>query len=217
MQFQEGAAVYDARDEKAGHIDRVVIDPRTHEITHIVVRKGFLFTEDKLLPVTMVDRTTEDRVTLNVDKSKLDTLPNYEDTEYIPLDPADFPDAQLEPYNTGFAMPLYWYPTFGAGYPGPLLPPAAPPYVVDTEKNTPKGTIALREGAAVRSSNGDDVGRIERIFTHEDKVSHFLISQGMIFKEKKVIPSGWVTNITDEEVQLAVPTSVLKRLPAYET
>lgn len=37
MEFREGTDVVTAGGEKVGEIERVVIDPRTREVTHIVV------------------------------------------------------------------------------------------------------------------------------------------------------------------------------------
>lgn len=47
MQFKDGANVYTADGHTVGSIDRVVIDPRTNEVTHVVVRRRLFFTEDQ--------------------------------------------------------------------------------------------------------------------------------------------------------------------------
>jgi len=41
MQFNENAEVFTSTGEKVGRIDRVVIDPKSDELTHLVVKKGF--------------------------------------------------------------------------------------------------------------------------------------------------------------------------------
>ena len=216
MQFKNGANVYTANGDHVGSIDRVVIDPRTKEVSYVVVRKGFLFTEDKLVPMRLIASANEDRVTLRMDTGKLDELPQYEEAEYVPLEAGEYP----EQYGgaVGTALPLYWYPPYGAGwYPGaatPLAPVDA--YAARTEPNIPEGTVGLKEGAAVVSMDGDRVGSVERIFTDSDRATHMLVSQGLIFKDKKLVPLGWVTDIGEDEVSLGVHTSVLERLPSYE-
>ena len=71
MQFVQGAGVYTADDQQVGHVDRVVIDPKTLEVTHIVVQKGFLFTEDKVVPLDLIAEANEDRVALREHAGKL--------------------------------------------------------------------------------------------------------------------------------------------------
>ena len=54
MEFKEGAVVFSSDDKKVGHIRRVVIDPKTEEVTHLVIEKGFLFVEDRVIPIEEV-------------------------------------------------------------------------------------------------------------------------------------------------------------------
>jgi len=39
MQFKENAEVVTSSGDKVGRIDRVVIDPKSNELTHLVVKK----------------------------------------------------------------------------------------------------------------------------------------------------------------------------------
>src|SRR5436190_8956242 len=106
MQFKQGTDVFTADSRQVGTIDRVVMNPRTKEVTHIVVRKGFLFTEDKVVPIDLVATATEDRVVLRSDVGDLDALPQFEEAHYIPLAEAE-PDIRQARRD---AAPLYWYP-----------------------------------------------------------------------------------------------------------
>jgi hypothetical protein len=47
-------------------------------------------------------------------------------------------------------------------------------------------------------------------------VTHLVISQGLIFKERKLLPVDWISLIEAEEVFLAVGTTVVERLRPYE-
>jgi hypothetical protein len=64
MQLKKNAHVHTADQQDAGRVKRVVIDPKTKQITHIVVEKGLLFTEERVLPIRMVADATEEQVTL---------------------------------------------------------------------------------------------------------------------------------------------------------
>src|SRR5215216_1535993 len=92
MEFQSGAKVINPRGETVGTVDRVVLDPRTKEITHIVVRKGLLSPVDKVLPVRYVARTEGDRIMLQPDltQADMDELQEFEETEYLLADEQDY-------------------------------------------------------------------------------------------------------------------------------
>ncbi|MBI1276665.1 MAG: DUF2171 domain-containing protein [Anaerolineaceae bacterium] len=217
MEFKQGTKVtsYDGKD--VGSVDRVVLNPNTKEVTHIVVRKGFLFTEDKIVPINVIATANDQTVTLRQDAGKLDDLPPFEETHYIGLGEEE---AESAAYPAGLAEPYYWYaPTAGwMGYPDYGDRYAyPPPYPTETVQNIPANTIALREGAAVVSADGKHVGSVKRIFINSanDHATHFLLSEGLFFKEQKLIPFGWIHDIQEDEVQLNVGSSVLKEVPEF--
>lgn len=221
MQFRDGAPVYTAGGQEAGRVDRVVIDPRTDEITHIVMRRGWLFTEDKVVPISLIDTATEERVQLRADAENLDDLPEFEETRYIITDERQL-DIAEELDTTAYAAPLYWYPPSGATwagyyYGGPYTYPS-PPYVKETEVNIPEGTVGLKEGADVISADGEHVGTVEEVLTNTElnRATHLLISEGWLFPEKRTIPVDWISEVEEEDIRLAVSAHELERVPAYQ-
>lgn len=215
MQFRQGVGVFTLDGKEVGHIDRVVIDPKANEITHLVVRKGTLIAEDKVVPVGLVAVEKEDQVTLRLDKDQLEQLPNYEETDYVPLN-----DEELNQPSrggpVGMAPPaLYWYPAYGQtplpGYP-------VSPYVATTHTNIPEGSVAVKAGAKVITRDGKDVGDVVQLLTdlYEDRVTHCLISKGVLLKEKRLIPVGWIESWADDELHLTVSSKTVERLPVFE-
>src|SRR5690554_2654386 len=107
MEFKEGAPVRTADGKDVGRVDRVVLNPRTKEVTHVVVRKGLLFREDKIVPLSLIAMATGEGLMLRPDAGDLDHLPPFEETHYVPADEAD---ARAAAYQANMATPLYWYP-----------------------------------------------------------------------------------------------------------
>jgi uncharacterized protein YrrD len=214
MQFKEGAKVYSADDERVGTVDGVVLEPDTKEVTDLLVQKGFLFKEDRVVPVSLVGPATEERVTLRQDADELENLPVFEETQYVEADA----DAASGVRSVGWVRPLYWYPGIGAWWPaGGVAAYAKPPFVADTEKNIPEGTVSLKAGAKVIGSDGEEVGEVEEVFTEalEDRATHLLISEGLLLKEKKLVPTRWVNHVLGSEVHLSVGSAFVEGLPEY--
>ncbi|MEJ2167972.1 MAG: PRC-barrel domain-containing protein, partial [Desulfobacterales bacterium] len=86
MQFKENAEVVTSEGDKIGHIVRVVMDPGSRELTHLVVKKGFLFTKDKVVPLDLVETATENRVALKGGPQDPDDFPDFEETHYVPIE-----------------------------------------------------------------------------------------------------------------------------------
>jgi uncharacterized protein YrrD len=210
LQLKEGAGVYTPGGDKVGEIDRVVMDPKTREVTHVVAKKGLLFTHEKVLPLTVVDTSGEEKVVLKQNAPPPEEYPDFEEKTHIPISR----DKQL-----GYALPMAYYPAVPAtawwgtyGYPG--YPPS--PYVVKIERNIPKDTIPLEEGAEVITRDGEQIGKIERIHVepNELRATHITVSQGLLSKERKLIPTLWVGDVFEDHIRLAADKEMIERLPA---
>src|SRR3970282_1173653 len=107
MQFRQHALVYTFDGKNVGRIDRIVLDPQTKDVTHLVVRKGFLLTEDKVVPVDLIGAATEKGVTLRAEASDLEALPLFAETHYVRAtgNPPPKPPGDADGND---AHPLYW-------------------------------------------------------------------------------------------------------------
>jgi len=235
MQLQKNEAVYTADGQQIGVIDRVVLDPSTNEISHLVIRQGWLFTEDKVVPIELVDLTDGDRIGLRRDVKNLDQLPPFEEVSYIPYtgdaasatsEPSAADEANDRATTTTYtkvtdAFTLYGYPRRGMGGPEMNVGDYGYPdelYKVKVKRHIPTGTVALQEGAVVVDSQGERVGTIRQIMINEQtkEATHLLIAEGWLFREERLVPINWVKAVTEAEVQLYVKTDVLNQLPAHQ-
>lgn len=224
MELKEGVGVFTPDGEQVGKINRFVLNPATNEVTHIVVQKGWLLHEDKVVPLQMVSSGTDERVVLTGSVDTFNHLPPFEDKHFIRITDEDMDRRdRAEEFSPGVVFPAYYsYPPqgFGAygGYPAPgleayLWPP------VETSRNIPEETVSLKEGTNVISSDGEHVGDVERLFVEPDsnRATHFVVTHGLVFKERKLVPTQWVDTVAEDEVHLLVSSKLLEQLPAYES
>src|SRR5512138_3834412 len=85
IEIKEGTSVFTSDGKEVGKINRFVLDPGTNEVTHIVVQKGWLLPEDKVIPIQMIASAGEDQVVLKEDIN-LDELPSFEERQYIEVE-----------------------------------------------------------------------------------------------------------------------------------
>jgi sporulation protein YlmC with PRC-barrel domain len=203
-QFEKNVTVAAADGQEIGSLDRLVFSPESKMVSHLVVRTGGLINKvDKVVPIDLVARATGDRVILREDAG---------DPEFF----LPFEEERVVDKKTG----LDHVPAAGSttpellGYPEPDIPvPLAPgdEYVTQMGRNIPEGTVALKEGAKVMSTDGKHVGSVELVIAtpNLDHVTDLLIT---ISNEKKLIPMDWVTTMTDDEVFLGVEEHSVKQL-----
>lgn len=202
MEYKDGTSVYTIDGKKAGSLRRVVIDPKTKEVTHIVIEKGLLFKDDKVVPVENVASTSEDKVSLTCSENELKEMSPLDIERYVPLDETNGGVQRFDPMAGGVYGNL----------------PVPTRTIKEVKRTISDELIALKEGAPVISADDQHVGNIEHLFTEPQtgKITHFLISQGSLAKTRKSIPYEWVKMITDEEVDLTVDAKLLEGLPEVQ-
>lgn len=213
MRLIKGADVYSARGEKLGTLSRVVIDPNTREVTHVVAERGFLSTTSKIIPIEKVNPENQERITLLSADPNLDDFDDFEDTNYVQVDDTEIPPDEV--------ATSYWYPPVNYAWWRSGMQMAYPPmpvYTLRASQNIPEGTIALEEGARVLSTDDKQVGNIEQLIVdpEDHRVTHFVVSEGLLFKDRKLVPVLWIASIGEEQVRLSVSSRTLERLPAYQ-
>src|SRR5260370_26597694 len=63
------------RDGRAGHISRLVVEPGSKRLTHIVVERGLLLHRGVVVPISLISSAIGDTVQLDIDSGVLDGLP----------------------------------------------------------------------------------------------------------------------------------------------
>jgi sporulation protein YlmC with PRC-barrel domain len=210
MEISDKKPIYTRDRDEVGHVDRVVIEPRSRRISHLVVRRGALLPEDRVMPIDWVEDAGGGELRLTAAAGDLDSLPPFEETHYVPLPEEDIAGWQAAPVQ---AAPMYWYPPFTAVPPAPYFL-----YPREVERNIPEGSLTVSEGATVLTSDGEEVGEIERILADPDsgRLTHLVISDGALAAHRKLIPALWLSRAGDDEVHLAVSSRMFAHLPPFE-
>lgn len=186
-----------------GVIDRFIVNPSRKEVTHVVVRRGALFTEERVVPVDVLDEE-DGKVRL---RSGLDPaeLPPFERGHYVEMDPAT--SARLTPRSPNALVWAYPIPSM-TGFPAYPSVPLASEAIA--ERNVPEGEVLVNEGAPVRSADGTEIGSITEVAIDDDgSLSYIEVDPGF-FRSAKTIPSHWIDSLETGSVVLAVGDETLK-------
>jgi sporulation protein YlmC with PRC-barrel domain len=148
-----------ARDgEDIGSVDRAIVDPRTNEVTHVVVRTGAMFGRDIMVPREDVERANQDGDTIQLDLSK-DELERFPD--FVPEQYGAPPPTWVAPAGYGFPSSGYAWPVAMDPMMGPV-PMEIPAEYVDDDAEEPD-QVSLSKGALVLDRNDDDIGVVDDV------------------------------------------------------
>jgi len=194
LDITNNTGVYTARDQRVGTVDRIVLDPSTRTVSHVVVRKGLLFPEDRLVPIGDIVTATPERINLRQEVSLDDFLP-FVEQYYVPLDEIDGSAGQLD-QSVRIAMPL-------SGPVGQAMPTPQPELVPVRERNISDRLTALEAGAQVFASDRQPVGRLERIvITSHGQPTLIVVEDGGLMPDRRAVPIESVLDIGEDVVVL---------------
>ena len=75
--LKEGAIVMAPNGEKLGYLERIISDPKSHEISHVVVSDGGINPTKRLAPIFWVSEISAKEIDLVVRQKHFEKLPEY--------------------------------------------------------------------------------------------------------------------------------------------
>jgi sporulation protein YlmC with PRC-barrel domain len=204
MELRKGTGVFSA-GEKVGDITRVVVDPVSGEVTHIVIGSGWVFKDERIVDV---EALTDSEGTLTVAPGlNHDDFPPFEVEYTVPL------DERTGQGYPGYEAPLFWYGTT-AGYPVGALG-WGPVYRNRVAENIPEDTMAVQPGSEVVDSDGESIGTLESITTGgaDERLTGIVVGKGFLGTTRRTLPASWVRTWGPDQIELRVSSAMVAGLP----
>lgn len=195
------------QDGRAGVLQKLVVDPHSRRVTDLIVGKGFLQKKDRVLPVTAVERASDDAVYLSIPSRELPNYPEYREIEFTAPAPGWEPNS---PYRR--AELSHWSNRYSLdGVAGPIIPKIRR----RVPKGIPSGLEAIGRDTPVRNSEGK-VGRIDHLLVDQasGEITHLVLRKGLLARQL-VIPAGWIEEVDDEDVLIRGKHAELQQLRSY--
>lgn len=203
LHIHKDATVYTADMEKVGSVKRVVIDALTQQTTHIVVKKGFIFPEDRVIPVAAIAKATEGQIDLDPE-CDVEQFPPFEEQ-------LEISDYETLSESKATRMPFNRYGLYGM--PFPVVSPVAS---TPRERNIPDRSVPLKTGADVVVGD-EKIGVFEELLTEKTGVTtHLVVALGILSPVRKAVPIGWVRTFNEDTVRLGVPLGMIEQVNEYQ-
>lgn len=176
-----------------GRTTRVVLNPLTREVTHIVVREPGLLGVERLVPVESIATSTPQEVHIRLTRGELATMQRFITDEFVTVPSLTHGDT------------LHW-PYFALG--GERL-------TLHQETIAPE-ELAVRRGYRVEATNGL-IGRVDGFLVDplSNRISHLVLREGHLWGAREVtLPVTQIARIDDRAVHLTLDKDAVEALPA---
>jgi hypothetical protein len=208
LEITEHTKVFTAHGEYVGRVDRIVIDPITRMVSHIVVHKGVLLPEDKVIPIGAIATATEERVHLARGSHPDEFLPFIEQ-HYVKLDNEDQDEDEG---GRALRTPFVWYGPYGISstmYESEMR--------LVTERNIPERAIALESGVCVCALGRAEIGKLDEVIATETGLAtHIIVTMSDPSLDRKAIPMHWVDDIAENEIYVGATQWMIKAIEPYD-
>lgn len=194
MDIPIGVEVF-CTDGFCGRSTRVVLKPKTEEVTHLVVKEKGSPHKEILIPVTAVTATTPDSINLSYTRDRLAQLQPFFETEYVRVD--------IPRYAGGV------YSMAGDFY-------SEPEVLAVKRKSTPEGELAVHRGARVEATDGH-VGHVDEFLVDpkSDHITHIILREGHLWGQKEVaVPVSEIGRMKEDIIYLKLDKRGVGALPA---
>lgn len=202
MDIALGAAVHFAdggtgEANVIGQVTRVVVNPITEEMTHLVVKAKGAFEVEYLVPVNTIADSTPKDVTLTISLNDFKLLDTYETIHY--LSKSAPPDDSSDP------SAIFW----------PFMPPGDEGPMVEMEVQVPPEDLVVRRGAQVNATDGK-IGVVDGFMVNPENshITHLVLEKGHLWGEHDVaIPIDSIDAYDGQVVTLKLDKDEVKALP----
>ena len=204
-------------DGECGELTRVVVDPVARTLTHLVVEPTNRQAIGRLVPVELVDSTTEG-IQLRCATTEFEALEAAEEARFLPGADGDWGYGQgqllFQPlYGLGMGgMAMGGTGMGGIGMDGAGVGPQAFAY-----DRVPLGEVEVRRGEHVHATDGP-IGQVQGLVIDpsDHHVTHVLLDEGHLWGKKRVaIPISSVKDVS-AGVQLTLTKDQLRDLPPVD-
>ena len=172
-------------DGPGGKVSRVIIDPATETVTHLVIEPKHRLGVGRLVPLALVDATAGD-IRLRCTVEEFGSLEPAQETELV------------DDVLGGLNAPM------GVTAPVPVI----------VEDVVPLGEADVERGDAVHCLDGE-IGRVQGVLAdpEDHRVTHVLLQEGHLWGRKKVsIPVSAVTGV-ENGIRLSLTKKQVEDLP----
>jgi sporulation protein YlmC with PRC-barrel domain len=184
-------------DGIAGRSTHVIGNPKTRQITHLVVKSYLPPFHETVVPVDQIEETTDNQIKLKCTRDELN---------------------RMEPFvfEESFRTELPAYEAFANT---PAIPGCTTEsviaYIPVSRQNIAQDEVALQRGARVEATDGY-VGQVDELLISSDdrQLTHIVLLERHIFQKREItIPVSQIDHIDKDTIYLKLDRQSVAALP----
>lgn len=189
-------ATVNCKDGDCGQISKIIINPNTNDLTHVVVEENYIPNKERIVPIEYIEKTNGKSIRLSCTKEEFFEMENFTEHIYYPADKA---------YGVFPVRPKVYIPYSSYNE----------KYADVTRERIPPGEISFEIGASVVATDGR-VGNVDKFFfdPESEHITHLVMTEGHFWNKKEIaIPVSNIDHIEENAVYLKLNKEQIEALP----
>ena len=194
VHFSEGGT---GKANEIGQVTRVIVNPITQEMTHLVVKAKGSFEVEYLVPVNEISDSTPKDVSLAITLNDLRLMDTFETIHYL--------SKSGPPEDTSDPATIFW----------PFLPPGDEGPMYEMQIQVPPEDLVVQRGAQVEATDGK-IGKVDGFMVNPENshITHLVLEKGHLWGQHDIaIPIDSVDDYDGQVVTLKLDKSAVNALP----
>lgn len=197
---------------KLGTVQRVIVDARSNDVTDIVVKHGFVWGNERVVPLGHVRATDAAGVHLDLDEDGFKAMNGFAGEHYHAPDPSYVGPPGFN--NQSFLLMEMTAGMSGAGAGTSYTsPPMGYPGGQETSPDLMQRPV-IEPGTDVLDAAGEKVGEVHEyaVDSGSGAPMRLVLRKGFIFHTDTPVPIAWIGELTDKGVSLTVNRAQIEAL-----
>lgn len=194
---------------KLGDVSRVIVDSNIDQISDIVVKHGFIFGSERVVPLGSIKTVEDGVIFLDVDERGFEAFNGFTDDRYRAPDPSYLgpPGFRNEEFLLDTVVAAG--PVGGIGQVEPVFGFPGGQQVGPDDMARP----AVGPGTNVMDVDGEKVGDVHELSVSSDgSPTRLVVKSGFIFKHETEVPVSHIKEISDDGILLSITKADLAKL-----
>lgn len=205
LSFDIGAAVT-CEGRRCGKLIRVVVDPVTEQVTDLVVARGVLQRDPRVVPVSKVKAAIPGEVSLTVQSSDLTKYKAFREFAFR-MPSIGWNSGRYQPQDVRYSMSPY------QGLAGESVQPRRKHRL---HEGVSLDQRVIGQGTQVRDAEGN-AGEVDHVLVDclRSDITHIVVRHGLL-RATFIVPVAMISRVDDETVYLAANRAAIKALPRFD-
>lgn len=207
LAFKLGANVYGRtkrRTKHCGQLIKIVIDPRSWQLTDLIIEEGLLFKRALVLPIAQVQvkETLKEAVILTISSEQLKQFQVFDET-IVEKGISDWPATKTVGEIEYASLPTTNIPNLAMSREKTRLGVRNDAVILDNNTN-----VACLDG---------NIGHLSHIMTaaKDYLISNLVFKQGTLFPKYYIVSSPYIDSLSEAQVQIGITGAEAEQLPEY--